>query len=239
MSEPHETPYPHLLAPLQIGRHTLRNQVIMGSMHTRLEQTSDALERRVAFYAERARGGVGLIVTAGYSPNAEGRFGENEQLLDRTEQWIEHQPVTAVVHEHGAKILLQILHAGRYAEHDMLVAPSAIPSPINKRTPRCMDEDDIERTIDDFARTAELAIEGGYDGVELMGSEGYLLTQFCALRSNQRSDRWGGSFENRCRFALEVTRRVRERIGPDFLLAYRISALDLVEGGLAGDRSEE
>lgn len=235
MSDPHETAYSHLLAPLRVGRHTLRNRVIMGSMHTRLEQASRALERRVAFYAERARGGVALIVTAGYSPNAEGRFGADEQVLDHAEQLAEHRPITAAVHEHGAKILLQILHAGRYSEHDLLVAPSAIASPINRRTPRCMDEDDIERTIADFVMTAELAIQGGYDGVELMGSEGYLLTQFCAPRSNHRRDRWGGSLENRCRLALEVTRRVRERIGPDHLLAYRISALDLVEGGLTGE----
>src|SRR5271170_5243753 len=185
--------YPLLLAPLKVGQHTLRNRVIMGSMHTRLEQAPRSLERRIAFYAARARGGAALIVTAGYSPNEEGRLEEDAQLLDRPEQLAAHRPVTAAVHEHGCKMLLQILHAGRYAKHDLLVAPSPLASPINKRTPRCMDGDDIERTIEDFARTAELAILGGYDGVELMGSEGSLLTQFCASRSNQRRDLWGGT----------------------------------------------
>lgn len=209
----------------------------MGAMHTRLEQAPDARARRTAFYAERARGDVALIVTAGFSPNLEGRLEEDAQVLDRADQLDDHRPVTDAVHRHGGQILLQILHAGRYAEHDRLVAPSAVASPINKRIPRAMSEDDIERTIEDFARTAELAVEAGYDGVELMGSEGYLLTQFCAPRANRRQDRWGGSLENRCRLPLEVVRRVRARLGPGPLLAYRISALDLVEDGMSGEET--
>jgi 2,4-dienoyl-CoA reductase (NADPH2) len=229
--------YPHLLSPLKVGQHTLRNRVVMGSMHTRLEQASRSLERRIAFYAARARGGAALIVTAGYAPNEEGRLEEDAQLLDRSEQLAEHRPVTAAVQAFGCKMLLQILHAGRYAKHDRLVGPSALSSPINPRTPRGMDEADIERTIEDFARTAELAIQAGYDGVEIMGSEGYLLTQFCASRSNQREDRWGGTLENRCRLAGEIVRRVRVRLGREPLLAYRISALDLVPGGLNGEET--
>jgi 2,4-dienoyl-CoA reductase (NADPH2) len=227
--------YPHLLSPLQLGRHTLRNRIVMGAMHTRLEQAANSLERRIRFYGERARGGVALIVSAGYSPNEEGRLEADAQVLDRLEQLDEHRPIVAEVHRHGAKILLQILHAGRYAKHDLLVGPSAIASPIGGRIPRCMDEEDIERTIEDFAVTARLAVEAGYDGVELMGSEGYLINQFCARRTNQRGDRWGGSLANRCRFPLEVLRRVREGIGSSALLAYRISALDLVQDGMTGE----
>jgi 2,4-dienoyl-CoA reductase (NADPH2) len=235
MSDTSNPAYPHLLAPLRIGRHTLKNRVIMGSMHTRLEQAQRSVERRVAFYEERARGAVAMIITAGYSPNAEGRLEADAQVFDSADQLSEHRPVTAAVHAHGATMLLQILHAGRYAKHDLLVAPSAIASPISKRIPRVMSIADIERTIADFARTAELAAEGGYDGVELMGSEGYLLNQFCALRTNQRQDQWGGPLENRCALPLEIIRSVRARTGPDFLIAYRISALDLVEQGLNGE----
>ena len=237
MSDSSASRYPHLLSPLKVGQHTLRNRVVMGSMHTRLEQASRSLERRIAFYAARARGGAALIVTAGYAPNEEGRLEEDAQLLDRTEQLADHRPVTAAVHAFGCKMLLQILHAGRYARHDRLVGPSPLPSPINNCIPRCMDESDIERTIEDFARTAELAIQAGYDGVEVMGSEGYLLTQFCASRSNRREDRWGGTLENRCRLAGDIVRRVRARLGREPLLAYRISALDLVPEGLSGEET--
>ncbi len=237
MSDSSASRYPHLLSPLQVGQHTLRNRVVMGSMHTRLEQASRSLERRIAFYAARARGGAALIVTAGYAPNEEGRLEDDAQGLDRPEQLAEHRPVTAAVHAFGCKMLLQILHAGRYAKHHRLVGPSPLPSPINPRTPRAMDEADIERTIEDFARTAELAIQGGYDGVEIMGSEGYLLTQFCASRSNRREDRWGGTLENRCHLAGEIVRRVRARLGREPLLAYRISALDLVPEGLSGEET--
>ena len=174
-------------------------------------------------------------MTAGYAPNEEGRLEEDAQLLDPTEQLADHRPVTAAVHALPG-MLLQILHAGRYARHDRLVGPSPLPSPINNCIPRCMDESDIERTIEDFARTAELAIQAGYDGVELMGSEGYLLTQFCASRSNRREDRWGGTLE-----IAAVWRATScgacARAGQEPLLAYRISALDLVPEGLSGEET--
>lgn len=227
--------YPHLLSPITLGQHTLRNRVIMGSMHTRLEYADRATEREIAFYRERAAGGVALIVTAGCSPNEEGCLEPGSHTLCRPEQVALHRPVTAAVQAEGAKMVLQILHAGRYAKHAEALAPSAIRSPISKFTPREMSADDIERTLADYLRCAQLAAEAGYDGVEIMGSEGYLITQFTALRTNARTDHWGGSLENRCRFALEIVRRIRAALGPGFLLLFRLSALDLVEGGLTGD----
>jgi len=229
------TAYPHLLSPLRIGTHTLKNRVIMGSMHTRLEMLDRPVEREMAFYEARARGGVSLIITAGYSPNEEGRIEEGAHVFDSATQIDHHRPVIAAVHAHGAKMLLQILHSGRYAKHDLIVGPSDVRSPINKRTPRAMSEADIERTIEDFVRCAVLARDAGYDGVEIMGSEGYLITQFVTPRANKRDDRWGGSLANRCRFPVEIVRRIRERLGRDFIIMYRISALDLVEEGLSGD----
>ena len=230
--------HPRLLSPLKVGRHTLRNRVIMGSMHTRLDFLDRGVEREAAFYAERARGGVAMIVTGGCSPNEEGCLEPGAHRLDSPGQLAQHRPVVAAVHAHGALMLLQILHAGRYAKHDSLVAPSAIRSPINRLTPREMSEDDIERTLSDYVRCAELAREAGYDGVEVMGSEGYLITQFCALRTNARDDCWGGMLENRCRFAVEVVRRIRQSLGPEFLIMFRLSALDLVEGGLDGAETD-
>lgn len=230
--------YPCLLSPITVGTHTLKNRVIMGSMHTRLEYLDRGTEREVAFYAERAQGGVALLVSAGCSPNEEGCMEEGSHRLDSPEQLALHRPITAAVHAHGAKILLQILHAGRYAKHDKLVAPSDLPSPINKRAPRPMAEEDIAHTIGDYIRCAELAREGGYDGVEVMGSEGYLITEFTSLRTNNRTDRWGGSLENRCRFAVEIVRGIRERLGKNFLIMFRLSALDLVEGGFTGDDTD-
>jgi 2,4-dienoyl-CoA reductase (NADPH2) len=226
--------FANLLAPLRVGGHELKNRVVMGSMHTRLEQAPDSLARRVAFYSERARGGVALIVTAGYSPNEQGKLEPDGQTLQHADQLSEHRPVTEAVHAAGAKIILQILHAGRYAKHDLLVGPSPTPSPINKRIPHALSEEEIDRTLEDFAHTAELAMLAGYDGIEVMGSEGYLLNQFLCLRANRRADAWGGTLQNRCRFVSDLVHRVRARIGQGALLSYRASLLDLVEDGLTG-----
>jgi len=229
---PLAAPFPHLLSSLAVGRQTLRNRVVMGSMHTRLEHMDDSVRREAAFYGARAAGGVALIVTGGFSPNRAGMFGPGAPLLDTREQAGHLRPITDEVHRHGAKILLQILHTGRYANHDGIVGASAIRSPINSRVPRELTEADIRRTLDDFVQCSLLAHEAGFDGVELMGSEGYLLNQFTAPRTNQRNDSWGGTLENRCRFPVEVTRRVRMALGPEPIVMYRISAIDLVEGGL-------
>jgi 2,4-dienoyl-CoA reductase (NADPH2) len=229
------TSYPHLLAPLDLGFTTLSCRAIMGSMHTRLETLDRADERIARFYADRARGGAALIITGGFSPNAEGRLEASAPILDRPEQLAEHRHLTRAVHAAGGRIALQILHAGRYAPHDQSVGPSTIASPINPRPPRRMDEADILRTIEDYATCTALAREAGYDGVEIMGSEGYLINEFTALRTNDRTDAWGGSLENRLRFPVEILRRVRERVGQDFIIVYRISSIDLVEGGLTAD----
>jgi 2,4-dienoyl-CoA reductase (NADPH2) len=231
--------FPKLFTPLTVGAHTLRNRVLMGSMHTRIECHPDALARRSAFYAARARGGVAMIITAGYAPNLAGRLEADAQTLHEAAQVPLHRPVTAAVHGHGAKILLQLLHAGRYAKHDLLVAPSAIAAPINRRVPRALAAEEIHATIDDFVRSAELAAEAGYDGVEIMGSEGYLLSQFLARRTNHRTDGWGGSFDARARLPIEIVRRIRARLGRGLLVSYRISALDLVEDGLDGEETVE
>ncbi|MGQ0501423.1 MAG: oxidoreductase [Panacagrimonas sp.] len=228
-------PYTHLLRPLDFGFTTLRNRVFMGSMHTRLEDEPDGMERMAAFYAERARGEAALIVTGGFSPNEEGLVGPAGRMFARADQIPEHRLMTGAVHEAGGKLCLQILHAGRYAKHDQIVAPSAIRSPINPRIPRALGSDEVEQTIQDYVRCAMLGREAGYDAVELMGSEGYLLHQFFAPRSNQRDDEWGGSLENRMRVPLEVARRTRAALGPDFLIVYRISIIDLVEGGNTGE----
>ena len=223
--------YPTLLAPLQAGRHTLRNRAIMGSMHMRLELLDRPIERQVAFYAERAKGGAALIITGGHAPNLEGRIDENAPTLMHAAQAAELRPIPVAVHAHGAKMLLQILHGGRYAKVAQPVGASAIPSAINRRVPRALADAEIEATIADFVRCAELAAEAGFDGVEIMGSEGYLLNQFAVTRTNDRSDRWGGTVENRHRLATEIVRRTRERLGAEFLLMFRLSAIDLVEGG--------
>ncbi len=226
---------PALMAPLQAGRHVLRNRVVMGSMHTRFELLGDAIERQAAFYAARARGGAALIITGGFAPNAEARIDEDAPVLDTLAQALELRPVTQAVHEHGGKILLQILHTGRYAKVAQPVGASAIPSRINPRVPRRLSGAEIEATVEDFARCAALAREAGFDGVEVMGSEGYLLNQFAVTRTNDRDDDWGGSVANRHRLPVEVVRRVRERMGADGLLMYRLSAIDLVEGGAPAD----
>ncbi len=227
--------YPHLLEPLDLGFVTLPNRVLMGSMHVGLEEAENGFERMAAFYAERAAGGVGLIVTGGIAPNEEARPWEGGASLTNTEQVEQHRVVTDAVHAAGGRIAMQILHFGRYAYHPELVGPSPIQAPISPFPPREMTNEDIERTIDDFARCADLAKQAGYDGVEIMGSEGYLINEFIAARTNHRTDEWGGSYENRIRFAVEIVRRARERVGEDFIIVYRLSMLDLVEGGSTFD----
>ena len=226
--------YPLLLSPLSIGSHMLRNRVVMGSLHTRLENEPDAISRLAAFYSERARGGVALVITGGTSPNFEGRVEEGAQVLDSEEKIPEHAPIVEAVHDAGAKIILQVLHTGIYAKHPQIVGPCSKPSPINHRIPREMTSEEVERTVDDFVACAVLARKAGYDGIELMGSEGYLINQFTVLRTNARTDEWGGTFEKRIRFPVEVVGRTRERLGAGFLIVYRISAIDMVEGGLSG-----
>ncbi|WP_411112051.1 FAD-dependent oxidoreductase [Streptomyces sp. c-19] len=225
------TPYPHLLSPLDLGFTTLPNRVIMGSMHVGLEETEHGFERMAAFYAERARGGVGLIVTGGIAPNDAGRPWDGGAKLTTADEVAEHRLITDAVHAEGGRIAMQILHFGRYAYHPALVAPSAIKAPISPFVPNELTDAEVEQTVEDYARCAELAKEAGYDGVEVMGSEGYLINEFIAAATNQRTDRWGGSYENRVRFPLEIVRRIRERVGEDFILVYRLSMLDLVPGG--------
>ncbi|APS28670.1 NADPH-dependent 2,4-dienoyl-CoA reductase [Pectobacterium brasiliense] len=225
------TAYPTLLSPLDLGFTTLKNRVVMGSMHTGLEEHPDGTERLAAFYRERAQGGVGLIVTGGIAPNAKGAVAKGGATLHDEAQLAHHQVLTQAVHDAGGKIALQILHAGRYSYQPDPVAPSAIQAPINRFAPREMSTQDIVQTIDDFARCAALAQQAGYDGVEIMGSEGYLINQFLVTHTNHRDDEWGGDFQRRSRFALEIVRAVRERTGPDFILIYRLSMLDLIEEG--------
>ncbi|MEU3399882.1 NADPH-dependent 2,4-dienoyl-CoA reductase [Streptomyces filamentosus] len=225
------TPYPHLLSPLDLGFTTLPNRVIMGSMHVGLEEAEHGFERMAAFYAERARGGAGLIVTGGIAPNEAGRPWDGGAKLTTAEEVAEHRLITDAVHAEGGRIAMQILHFGRYAYHPGLVAPSAIQAPISPFVPNELTDAEVEQTVEDYARCAELAREAGYDGVEVMGSEGYLINEFIAAATNHRTDRWGGSYENRVRFPLEIVRRIRERVGTDFILVYRLSMLDLVPGG--------
>jgi 2,4-dienoyl-CoA reductase (NADPH2) len=225
------TAYPHLLAPLDLGFTTLKNRVIMGSMHTGLEDRFYHYGRLAAFYRERARGGVGLIVTGGISPNRQGWLLPFGGTLNFAGDVLNHRRVTRAVHEEGGKILLQILHAGRYGYQPLVVSASNRKSPISPFRPRALTESGIESTIKAYVRCATLAKQAGYDGVEVMGSEGYLLNQFLCARTNPRQDRWGGSIENRMRLPVEVVRRIRAAVGPDFIIMYRHSVLDLVEGG--------
>ena len=225
------SPYPHLLAPLDLGFTTLRNRVLMGSMHTGLEDHKRDFPKLAAYFAERAAGGVGLIVTGGFAPNLEGWLKPFAGKLSWPWEARKHRQVTAAVHAHDARICLQLLHAGRYAYHPLSVAPSRIKAPINPFTPRALTARGIERQISGFVTAAKLARDGGYDGVEIMGSEGYLLNEFTVPRTNQRDDAWGGSVDKRMRFAVEIVRRVREACGPDFIVVYRLSMLDLVDGG--------
>ncbi|MDT7458883.1 NADPH-dependent 2,4-dienoyl-CoA reductase [Citrobacter koseri] len=223
--------YPSLFAPLDLGFTRLKNRVLMGSMHTGLEEYPDGAERLAAFYAERARHGVALIVTGGIAPALSGVGMEGGATLNDASQLPHHRVITDAVHEEGGKIALQILHTGRYSYQPHLVAPSAIQAPINRFTPHELTHDEILQLIDDFARCAQLAREAGYDGVEVMGSEGYLINEFLTVRTNQRDDEWGGDYASRMRFAVEVVRAVRQRVGSDFIIIYRLSMLDLVENG--------
>ncbi|RDB43493.1 NADPH-dependent 2,4-dienoyl-CoA reductase [Halomonas sp. DQ26W] len=223
--------YPHLFRPLDVGHLTLPNRVLMGSMHTNLEEAPNGFVRLAAFYAERAREGVGLIVTGGIAPNPEGAVFQGAATLERNEQVANHRGVVEAVHAEGGHICMQILHAGRYAYSPELVAPSPIQAPINPFAPRELTGDEVERQIADYVRCANLAREAGYDGVEVMGSEGYLINQFLCLRTNQRSDEWGGAFENRMRFAVDIVKGIREAVGEDFLIIFRLSMIDLVEEG--------
>ncbi len=234
-----DTPfYPHLLAPLDLGFTQLKNRVLMGSMHTGLEELDNGAERMAAFYAERAAAGVGLIVTGGIAPNPQGVVYQGGSVLNQPHQIAHHKVVTDAVHLAGGKIALQILHAGRYSYQPNPVAPSALQAPINRFSPLALTEPQIIETIADFARCAALAQQADYDGVEIMGSEGYLINQFLAARTNQRADQWGGSAENRMRFALEVVRAVRDACGPNFIIVYRLSMLDLVEEGSSWNEIE-
>jgi 2,4-dienoyl-CoA reductase (NADPH2) len=226
-----QSPYPHLLAPLDLGFTTLRNRTLMGSMHTGLEEEKNGFERMAAFYAERARGGVGLIVTGGFAPNLAGRVYHFGSQLSFFWQVGKHRIITEAVHAAGGKIALQILHTGRYGYHPLNVAPSKLRAPINRFTPRALTQWGIRKTIADYARCARLAQKAGYDGVEIMGSEGYLINQFIAPQTNQRTDQWGGSFENRIRLAVETVKATRAKVGPNFIIIFRLSMLDLVEGG--------
>ena len=225
------TAYPHMLSPLDLGFTTLKNRVIMGSMHVGLEEAKDGFARMAAFYAERAKGGVGLIVTGGIAPNDRARPMPGGARMTTQAEADKHKVVTQAVHDAGGKIAMQILHFGRYAYHPDLVAPSALKAPINMFRPHALTGEEIEQTIEDYVNAAFLAQSAGYDGVEIMGSEGYLINEFIATQTNQREDAWGGSYENRIAFPIEIVRRTRGKVGPNFIIIFRLSMLDLVEGG--------
>ena len=227
--------YPKLFQPLDLGFTKLRNRILMGSMHTGLEETRNGHKKMAAYFAERARGGVGLIVTGGIAPDRAGWVGPFSSKLTTKKEADRHKVVTSAVHQEGGKICLQILHTGRYGYHPFNVAPSKIQSPITPFKPKALTESGIEKTIQNFVRCASLAQYAGYDGVEIMGSEGYLINQFIARRTNKRTDSWGGSYENRIKFPLEIVRRVRKEVGTDFIIIFRLSMLDLVDEGSQWD----
>ena len=238
-SDLERAPYPHLLAPLDLGFTTLKNRVLMGSMHTGLEDGRKHFPAMAAYFAERARGGVGLMVTGGFAPNIAGWTKPFAGMLTSHGAAKRHKLVTGAVHAEGGKIALQILHTGRYGYHPLCVAPSRIQSPISPFTPFELSAAGIERQIRAFIRCASLAREAGYDGVEIMGSEGYLINQFLVSHTNHRSDDWGGSYANRMRLAIEIVRRTREAVGPDFIIIYRLSIIDLIPGGSSWDEVVE
>ena len=234
------SPYPHLLSPLDLGHTSLRNRVIMGSMHTGMEDRAKHLPELAAYFAERAQGGVALSVTGGYAPNRHGWLLPFGSLMTSTKLADKHRLVTDAVHEHDGKIALQILHAGRYGYHPFKRAASNIASPITPLgRPKAMSTKEVDQTVDDFAASAKLARRAGYDGVEIMGSEGYLVNQMLTARTNNRTDRWGGSAENRMRFPVEIVERVREAVGDDFIVMYRMSLLDLVDDAQSWDETAE
>ena len=230
-----QSPYPHLLAPLDLGFVTLPNRVLMGSMHTGLEDHARDFDKLAAYFAERARGGVGLIVTGGFSPNIAGWLKPFASRLSMPWHVARHRKITSAVHAEGGRICLQILHAGRYGYQPLSVAPSKIKSPITPFTPRALSLRGVERTVDDFVNCAKLAQDAGYDGIEIMGSEGYLINQFLVERTNQRRDAWGGSVEKRQRLPIEIVRRTRAAVGGNFIIVYRLSMLDLVDNAQSWD----
>lgn len=223
--------YPHLLAPLDLGFTTLRNRVLMGSMHTGLEDKRQHLPRLAVYFAERAQGGVGLIVTGGFAPNRAGWVKPFAGTMRNSADAQAHRPITEAVHAHGGKIAMQILHAGRYGYHPISVAPSRIKSPITPFTPWALSTRGVEGQIQDFVDSARYAQEAGYDGVEIMGSEGYFINEFLATHTNHRTDKWGGDYAQRMQFPVEIVRRTREAVGPNFILIYRLSMLDLIPEG--------
>ncbi|MET0130008.1 MAG: NADPH-dependent 2,4-dienoyl-CoA reductase [Stenotrophomonas chelatiphaga] len=231
MTPASDSAYPHLFTPLDLGFTQLRNRILMGSMHTGLEDRARDFPRLAAYFAERAEGGVGLIVTGGFAPNVVGWLKPFGGKLSWPWEVRPHRQLTAAAHQHGAKICLQLLHAGRYAYHPLSVAPSKLKAPINPFTPRALSSRGVDRHIADYARSARLARDAGYDGVEVMGSEGYLINEFVAPRTNTRTDKWGGDAAQRMRFAVEIVRRIREACGPDFIIIYRLSLVDLVSDG--------
>ena len=223
--------YPKLFEPLDLGFTTLKNRVLMGSMHTGLEELKDGYEKMAVYFGERAKGGVGLIITGGIAPSKAGRVGPFSSKLTGSKTANKHKIVTQAVHDTGGKICLQILHTGRYGYHPLAVAPSAIKSPISPFKPWELSKRGIEKTIKSFAKTASLAKVAGYDGVEIMGSEGYLINQFIATKTNKRKDEWGGSYENRIKFPIEIVKRVKKTVGDDFIIIFRLSMLDLIKDG--------
>ena len=223
--------YKHIFKPLDLGFTTLKNRILMGSMHTGLEEEKNGIDKIAAYYAERAKGGVGLIVTGGIAPNIQGWTGPFSARMSNIKHAKHHQKITKAVHEEGGKICMQILHAGRYGYHPFNVAPSKIKSPITPFTPFKLMQSGIKRTINDFVNSAKLSKIAGYDGIEIMGSEGYLINQFVAKRTNKRTDNWGGDYENRMRLPIELVKQTRAAVGKDFIIIYRLSMLDLVEGG--------
>ncbi len=233
-----ESNYPILLSELDLGFTTIKNRVLMGSMHTGLEESKNGFERMAAFYGERAKGGVGLIVTGGIAPNRAGWVGPFSAKLTSSREARKHRIITKRVHEEGGKICMQILHAGRYGYHPLAVAPSSIKSPISPFKPWKLSKRGIRKTINHFGRCAALAREAGYDGIEIMGSEGYLINQFIVSKTNKRTDEWGGPYENRIRFPSEIIKKVREKVGQDFILIYRLSMLDLVNDGSTWEEVE-
>ena len=223
--------FDHLLSPLQVGNTIIKNRVLMGSMHTNLEEIEGGFDRLAVFYRERALGQVGLIITGGIAPNEAGCTSAKAAKLSTEDEVAHHQKITQAVHDAGGKICMQILHTGRYGYHPNIVAPTAIQAPINFFKPKELTYDEILQTIDDYVQCAHLAQKAGYDGVEIMGSEGYLINQFIVTRTNHRTDEWGGEYNNRIKFPLEIIRKTREKTGEDFLIIYRLSMLDLVEDG--------
>ena len=231
--------YPHLFEPLDLGFTTLKNRILMGSMHTGLEESKNGFAKQAAYFAERAKGGVGLIVTGGVAPNRAGWTSPFGSKLSTRSEANQHRLITDAVHAEGGKICMQILHTGRYGYHPLCVAPSAIKSPISPFKPWKLSRGGIKRTINDFVQCAKLAQEAGYDGVEIMGSEGYLINQFIVSKTNQRTDEWGGSYENRIKFPIEIVRQTREAVGRNFIIIYRLSMLDLVEDGSSWEEVEQ